>query len=365
MLNALEFFHYSCRFQNHLFVLSLEKGIALRNIINDLRVLNAAQIRCIIVVWNYSELQSELREWTDRGCPFEYRDFSGSDTIDSQQVKDIIASYETGRIPVIGIDSPVTEEMENRYMDRFSMKLVQYFVVDKVFFLSRHDGLYIDNRFISHLTPQEAQNWLEKAEIFNIDKKRLLSFIQGNLENGFEIVLLKGQSGSLFQEIFTHKGEGTLLTSDYPNVIRRGLISDVSDIEMLLKPYMRSGSILTVTEDAIAREVTEYYIYTVNNSIVAIGKLTDHDKAFELAKFCTLPRYQGKGRARELAVEMIKTAREADKEYIFALTVEPKMIDFFESLGFVECDRNILPRQWRQSYDMNRPSKAFRLNIEK
>ncbi len=365
MLNALEFFHYSCRFQNHLFVLSLEKGIALGNIINDLRVLNAAQIRCVLVVWNYADLKSELGEWNARGCPFEYWDFSCRDSIDSTQVRDIVTSYESGKIPVIGIDSPEVKEQGDQTLDQFTMKLAQNFIVDKVFFLSQYDGLYIDNNFVSHLTPQEAQDWLEKAEVFNIEKERILNFIRSNLENGFEIVLLEGQGGSLFQEIFTHRGKGTLLTNDYPNVIRKGLISDVSDIEMLLRPYMRSGSILTVSEDSIAKEVSKYYVYTVNNSIVAIAKLTDHGEAFELAKFCTLPRYQGKGRARELANEMIKTAREADKDYIFALTIEPKMIDFFNSLGFVECDRDVLSGQWRQSYDMSRPSKAFRLNIEK
>jgi amino-acid N-acetyltransferase len=174
---------------------------------------------------------------------------------------------------------------------------------------------------------------------------------------------LKGEAGCLFLEIFTHRGKGTLLTNDYPNVIRRGQISDVMDIALLLKPYISSGAILSVSEDAIADEVEDYYVYTVNNSIVAISKLTDHGPAIELAKFCTLPRYQGKGRARELAEKMIETVKQANKEFIFALSIEPKMFEFFKSLGFEECTRECLPENWKKQYDMSRSSKAFKLIV--
>jgi amino-acid N-acetyltransferase len=130
-----------------------------------------------------------------------------------------------------------------------------------------------------------------------------------------------------------------------------------------MKPYIQSGTILPVTEDDIAKEVQDYYVYSVNNSIVATAKLNHYDSAVELAKFCTLPRYQGKGRARELAQKMIQYAKEAGKEMIFALTIEPKMVEFFKSLGFEECDRSSLPESWQKQYDMERSSKAFKIEV--
>ena len=72
MLNALEFFHYSDRFQEHLFVLSLDKEIDLENIVTDLRVLNAVKIRCIVIGWNKEGLEKNIEQWNRRGYPFEF-----------------------------------------------------------------------------------------------------------------------------------------------------------------------------------------------------------------------------------------------------------------------------------------------------
>jgi N-acetylglutamate synthase-like GNAT family acetyltransferase len=364
MLNALEFFHYSSRFQERLFILALDGDINLENIVTDLRVLNAARIRCIVVAWNDERLEEKLNQWKRRGYPFGFSSFSTLHEFDQTEISTLISEYEGGAIPVIGLKDPELSARDGSRMDQFAMNLARHFTVDKVFFLSSYDGLCIDDGFVSHLTPHEAGNFLKGADEVNIGQDRFEFFIQNNLDYGFEIVLLRGESGCLFQEIFTHRGKGSLLTNDYPNVIRRGKVSDVMDIALLLRPYISSGAILPVSEDSIAGEVEAYYVYTVNNSVVAIAKLTDHGSAMELAKFCTLPRYQGKGRARELAERMINTVRQANKEFIFALSIEPKMTDFFISLGFSECDRGTLPESWQVKYDMSRPSKAFKLGVK-
>jgi amino-acid N-acetyltransferase len=243
------------------------------------------------------------------------------------------------------------------------MILIDHLTVDKIFYLSKLSGLRVDRQFVSHTTPDEISRMLTARHHLNINPQRLEHLAEQNRRHGCEIVLLKGKRGNLFQEIFTHRGKGTLLTSDYPNVIRPGRLSDVMDITLLMKPYIRSGSILPVSEDQLAAEIAAYFVYTVNNSIVAVARLKDYGEAAELAKFCTLPRYQGKGRARELAERMIETARNQRKTYIFALSIEPRMFMFFRNLGFQTVEREQLPAEWRRQYDLNRPSRAFRLKI--
>ncbi len=364
MLNALEFFHYSYRFQHRLFVLSLADETELHNIVTDLRVLNASKISCMVILNNRTNLAETVREWKGRGYPFQFVQHETNSEFDARLISKLRKQLKSGSIPVIGLDARQNCLDSAQGLNKSTINLARNFVVDKVFFLTQLDGLKIDDIFISHLTPQEAQNRIDDKVSVNIGRQTLDYFVRNNLEFGFEIVLLKGESGCLFQEIFTHRGKGSLLTNDYPNVIRKGLKSDVMDIALLLKPYVSSGAILPVTEDSIAAEVGEYSVYTVNNSIVALAKLTDHGSSIELAKFCTLPRYQGKGRARELAEKMIQTVKQADKEFMFALTIEPKMFDFFKSLGFSECDRKSLPESWKSQYDMTRESKAFKLNVE-
>ncbi|MCP4750328.1 MAG: GNAT family N-acetyltransferase [Proteobacteria bacterium] len=364
MLSALEIFHYSYRFQNHLFILALEEEMNLQNIITDLRVLHSAHIRIIVACRNFDELRNILKVWNHRGCPFEYFTMNADDDAIQKRIVDLEQSLESDNIPVLGLGESKGEKPFSTILDDFVMNLASYLTVDKAFFLSSRPGLVVDDEFVSHTTPQEISGYLKKARHINIGKERLSFFVDQNKQLGVEIVLLEGKTGCLFQEIFTHRGRGSLLTSDYPNVIRKGRITDVMDIALLMKPYIQSGAILPVTEDKLAEEIDLYYVYTVNNSIVAVATLKDYGTAAELAKFSTLPRYQGKGRAKELAENMIRTARDAQKDYIFALSIEPKMFDFFENLGFAECDRHNLPRKWKENYDMTRTSKAFRMEVK-
>lgn len=362
MLNALEFSHYSFRFQNSLFILALEEDVILENVITDLRVLHAAHIRTIIICRDHDKLKTILGVWNARGFPFEYFPKDATEKLTEEYTRSLESVCASGKVPVLGLN-PHNRNGYSSDLDNFTMNLASYLSVEKVFFLSKLEGLIIDQKFMSHVTPQEVSQYLEKAKDVNIGMERLGFFLKQNVELGIEIVLLEGKSGCLFQEIFTHRGIGTLLTSDYPNVIRSGELSDVMDISLLMKPYSQSGAILPVHEDEIAAEVDAYYVYSVNNSIVAMAKLTDYGSAVELAKFCTLPRYQGKGRARELAEKMIQSVKEAGKDYIFALSIEPKMFEFFKSLRFQECDRQTLPLDWRRNYNMNRPSIAFKLKV--
>lgn len=364
MLNALEYFHYSSRFQDHLFVLILEKSIDFYDLITDLRILHAARIRLVMISWDDPALVDGVSQWQQRGCPFRYLPWKNEGQESGKTVEEIRNSLEAREIPVIGYsENELQGSAGGEVLDRFGLNLSMNFRVDKVFFLSQQEGLYVDDAFMSHLTPQEADKLLQSRRSINIGIERLSFFLEFNRQTGFEMVLLRGVRGALFQEIFTHKGRGTLLTNDYPNIIRNGRISDVMDISLLIRPYVESGLILPVDEDRIAADVDHYYVYTVNNSIVAIAKLTDHGEAMELAKFCTLPRYQGKGRARELAEKMIETVKQARKSYMFALSVEPRMFDFFKSLGFKECDRRTLPKSWRENYNWLRSSRAFKLEV--
>lgn len=361
MLNALELFHYSYRFQNRTFILTLDAEIELQSVITDLRVLHAAHIQNVVICKDDDKLKNILQVWNSRGCPFDYISIDIDDRSDETLSTRIEASLKGGNIPIVGcLSKKKRGQSEPVTLDAVALGLAARIIVDKVFFLTSSPGLYINDRFISHSTQDELNSLILDHPHVNIGVDRLRQFVDANATYGFDIVIIEGRSGDLFQEIFTHRGVGTLIASKYPNVIRNGVLSDVMDISLLMKPYIQSGRILPVDEDELATVVTEFLVYTVNNSIVAAARLKDHGKAAELSKFCTLPRYQGKGRAKELAEKMISLAKEQNKQYVFALSIEPKMVDFFKNLGFKECDRSALPETWREDYDLGRPSLAFR-----
>ncbi len=363
MLDALEIFHYSYRFQNRLFILVLEKQVDLQNIITDLRVLYSAHIQIIVICHDHDKLINLLQVWNNRGCPFQHVPTVGDDGPTKEDAESIEKILLKGSIPILNLSLTEHSEADSTNRDHFAMNLASFLSVDKVFFLSAEPGLIINDQFFSHTTSEELIQYLNPEHSINIGQQRLQYLVEENNSQGFDIVLLEGKSGCLFQEIFTHRGIGTLLTSSYPNTIRKADLSDVMDIALLMKPYVQSSAILPVSEDDLAEDVTNFYVYTVNNSIVAAAKLTEYDNAAEMAKFCTLPRYQGKGRAHELAERLIETAKKIGKKSIFSLSIDPRMFDFFQNLGFSECDRHELPENWQKNYDLSRPSKAFRLMI--
>ncbi len=78
-----------------------------------------------------------------------------------------------------------------------------------------------------------------------------------------------------------------------------------------------------------------------------------------MGKLCTLPRYQARGRARELVRAILDKARQDGKRAVFALTVQDYVAEFFERLGFRQVPRESLPPSWQAGYDFSRPSRAF------
>jgi N-acetylglutamate synthase-like GNAT family acetyltransferase len=373
MLNALELFHYESRFRERVFVIALEEEIPLEAILSDLRVIQASDIQIILFCRQTVSMAENLAELNQRGYKFRhYKHPLGKDI--TKTFNNVIRRDLTqGAIPLIALEGQVDDSDPKKPLSTraetakaFALQALdtaQDFAARKVFFLSSFRGLEVDGVLQSHPSEREIHSFLEGNSSINIGKEQLAFIQEQFVDRGIEIVLLEGRSGNLFLEIFSHLGKGTLFTEDYPNVTRRAVLADVTDIALLMKPGVASGVILPVSESDLAETIDTYFVYTVNGAIVAAARLADYGEASELAKFSTLPRFQGKGRARQLAIEMIDAARIVGKTYVFALSIETKMWQFFEGLGFREVPRETLPDQWKSKYDFSRPSKSFRLDL--
>lgn len=365
MLNALEVFHYESKFRNKLFSIVIEEQINIKDIITDLRVIHASDIGLIIFCHNNPSLKSELELWTERGTKFKLLYDDVNSPLSSRKINEIKRLITQNIIPVIAFDKKLKHQLfaDRSTIDTKVLDISEAINSCKVFFLSDFRGLVINGRFHSNPNSLQIKEFLSNPETINIGAERLQFIQTQNIDRGIEIILLEGKSGSLFKEIFTHRGAGTLFTQDYPNDVRKGELKDVTDISLLMKPYVSSGEILPISEDEIAQSIDNFFVFTINGAIVACSKIVDYGEFAELGKFCTLPRFQGKGRARKLAQRLLEEAKTLNKKYVFALSIEPKMWQFFESLGFYEIPRESLPESWKQNYNFNRPSKALKFDL--
>jgi amino-acid N-acetyltransferase len=122
---------------------------------------------------------------------------------------------------------------------------------------------------------------------------------------------------------------------------------------------VEAGAILAVPESRIEDNIDNYWVYEIDGMPVGLACLKHFGAYAELAQFSTLPRYRGKGRARELALFLVEQARQQGFGHVFALSIDPRMWEFFQSLGFQPVEREALPEAWRTGYDMSRPSRAL------
>ena len=358
MLDAIEFFHYSQKFKNELFTFLLGRAEYLREVLMDLRVLQSSHINALLCCRESRGLKLMLDEWLPRGYLFDHISFQSPNW-----ETEVRATLQAEHMPVLVFQSNDDKVFPPSRFHSEALGAARTLSSHKIFFLSRRRGLVVDDRFKSHPSPAEVAEYLSGSHRINIGAEALSFFYEQLTSPGADLVLTEARRGALFQEVFTHRGSGTLFSIHHQDNCRPAVLSDVRDISLLMTPYIQSGAVLPVSEDQIASEIGDYHLAVVNGEIVATAKLSAYGDSAEIAKLCTLPRYRGRGRARELVQQISAGARRAGKKTVFALTVDPKVAFLFRGLGFVEADRHSLPKDWQKKYDFSRPSRAFVLEL--
>lgn len=177
--------------------------------------------------------------------------------------------------------------------------------------------------------------------------------------SGLPVVLLSPGAGCVFEELFTHHGAGVLLGDPVQEEIRPAQLCDTADVFLLLRAEMARGTVRPVHEAEVSQSVTEHLVYTIDDIVVGTARLAPYGDWAELSRFATLPRYRGRGRARQLGWALIDHARALGFSDLFALSIDERMWGFFLSLGFELIDRKKLPTAWQEGYNFARPSRAF------
>ncbi len=360
MLDALELLHYGMRFCKERFSIVVGPGASLEQIELDLRVLEAAGVEVFLFCNATEALRQHVSKSYERGLKLSVLEHSGLGALPTFSLSTSPgANAGIVRTYLLDPKDSLFEFLSEHQILRSCAGLN----VRKVLIVSPYKGLCINERFISHITPQDLEEMQDVGAATNVPAELLDLLVSESIRKEAEVILLSDTPGDLYQEIFTHHGRGTLFSQQYENCIRPAKLADTHQIALLLRPASQSSSVLPLTEDQIAAEIDRHSVYTVNGEIIAHAKLTPYGDMVELGKFATLPRYQGKGRARELAQYLIERAVSEGFQGIFALTTQERMGRFFLSLGFDEIAREGLPREWSARYDLSRPSRAYLMKL--
>lgn len=354
LLEASELFYYSWKFRNSKFVICLADGKSIAEIVDDLRVLQSSDIKFNFVCIQNVENQEIARKLSERGFPINYCQLNSISNIDRE-----LSSEQNPKIFAFNF----TDRDSNLELIEAAITLAQKTSSERIFYLSEDPGIMENGDLKSFLSFAEVKKHLSGKNQSGFPENILAAIVSQKRKPDIEFSLLKLERGSLFEEIFSHEGHGTLITERYYSTIRKARKSDIISIFHLLRPAIEAGWVLDISEDKIAEQIEQFYVYTINSAVVAAAMLLSYGDCIELAKFCTLPRFQGRGGARELAKKLIEHSKNNGKKSVFSLSTNPAMWKLFTSLGMNEVERLTLPEEWKSSYDMSRPSKAFKLEL--
>ena len=242
MLDALELFQYAHRYRNQILVFVLQNEVSLENLIPDLKVISRADIVPVVICQGSASTGQLVKTLAERGLPLVYlprtmeiafhepeavlsdsahsapdnggeasvnaKTTHGHSTLD--QIRELLAQR---TIPVIGFTGNGPLAVSNERLWEFGISYSHSLKASRAFVISDEEGLKRNNALLPLLSHSQLKQLRQTDAQLNVEPQ-LLDLIQNSHEaDEFDIVLLAGCSGNLFQEIFTHLGSGTLFTA--------------------------------------------------------------------------------------------------------------------------------------------------------
>jgi N-acetylglutamate synthase-like GNAT family acetyltransferase len=345
---ALEIAHFARRQRGTRFVAVLGGTVPLSRLLLDVQLVAAYGLLGVIVARRSALDTGSLASLAAEGVPL---------TACRPDPVALQAVFERQQLPVVLVDAPKSPALG--LLERIAGRVAQAIQARRLILIRTRSAAVYPR---SHLLAAEAAGLhaavppAQQAE---------LRYVADRLADGIAgVVLLPAVAGSLFEELFTHHGAGVLIGDPTDEAIRPATLADAADIGLLLKAEMQRGVVRAADDRAIAASVHQHLVYTMDGLVVGTARLAPHGDWAEMSRFATLPRYRGRGRARQLGEALIKRGIELGYRHLFALSVDARMWAFFESLGFSSIERGALPASWQAGYDFDRPSRAFHRVID-
>jgi amino-acid N-acetyltransferase len=213
------------------------------------------------------------------------------------------------------------------------------------------------------LTPQEAEKVLELNRGADDNALDELALALAASKAGVERVhIVDGrEDGAVLRELFSNLGSGTMVYTDEYEAVRPIKTSDIPDMLRIMEPLMRQGILVRRTPDDILGKKEDYFVFGVDGRVHACGALHRYGGEGEIAAVAVDPGYADRGLGRRMVGFLISKAKKEGLKRIFVLTTQTQ--DWFETLGFAEGSKERLPVERQKTYNSERNSKIFVLEL--
>ena len=169
----------------------------------------------------------------------------------------------------------------------------------------------------------------------------------------------RNSDGAMLMELFTRSGVGTVVTRSPLARIREATVEDVGGVLALIAPLEADGTLVKRSRERLEMEITRFSLLEHDGVVVGCGALYPYsdDKSAELACLAVMSDYRRAGYGELILNHMEARARQAKLKQIFVLTT--RTAHWFVERGFREVDLDVLPREKRDMYNLQRRSKVL------
>ena len=261
-------------------------------------------------------------------------------------------------------------------------ELCKYMKVGKLFFVGSENGIKLEglvtgkntkylepteNGVISAMDVDQARELLElNSDVLGFSQMDyLMNAIHACEAGANRVHLLSGEfQGSLLQEVFSARGDGTMVYANQYSSIRPAGIEDIPDILRIMQDYIDKGYLVARTQESISDKLKDYVVYSIDNSIHGCGALHEFEDGFaEVAGIAVGANYRKSGIGDAIVRHLISVGRMKGYKTLFLLTTQA--LDWFYHFGFVDGTVDDLPKSKAEHYNQKRNSRILVMPLDK
>jgi amino-acid N-acetyltransferase len=226
----------------------------------------------------------------------------------------------------------------------------------KIIYLSHQPGLVIDGELrrdiaVEALRPILATRPEAVAEPGRSKARHALQAIEAGIPR---VHLVDGRIyDGLLNEVFSSEGVGTLVYGNDYRQIRKATRRDVRFIHSLTRSAVKRDELLSRTQLAIEKNLEDFYVFEVDENIIACLALHVFPEQPELAEIGSLyvqPFHHKRGIGRKMMEFAALRAQERGVTTLVALSTQSASF-FTSACGFREADKSVLPAARLKRYE--------------
>ncbi len=240
--------------------------------------------------------------------------------------------------------------------DLLAAELAEALHATKVIYLTPQAGLEIDGELHRQVAVGTLRQVLEEHpdHISEISRSKATNAVRAIDTGTPRVHLVDGRIfDGLLNEIFSNEGVGTLIYGNDYQQIRKATRRDVRFIYSLTRAAVKREELLHRTQQAIEKNIDQFYVFEIDENIIACVTLILYPGKpvlAELGSLYVLPFYHNRGIGKKMVEYACMMAKERGAAQIIALSTQS--FGFFtNTCGFEEADKSLLPDSRLKLYE--------------